>query len=79
LAGRFRGLTDAVEKQFLDKMEYDGDRPEGEVVSGLRQSSIAALCALVVALALGACSKCDVPNLLPRHAAPQSCNDAPPQ
>jgi len=64
-------------------MEYDGDRPEGEVVSGLRQSLIAALRALVVALtlplALGACSKCDVPNLLPRHAAPQSCNDVPPQ
>jgi hypothetical protein len=29
------------------------------------------------ALALGACSKCDVPNLLPHHAGPQTCHDGP--
>jgi len=31
------------------------------------------------ALALGACSKCDVPNWLPGHspAAPASCHDGP--
>ena len=30
-----------------------------------------------VGLALGACSKCDVPNLLPKPPAPQSCHEAP--
>ena len=29
------------------------------------------------ALALGACSKCDVPNLLPHQAGPQTCHDGP--
>lgn len=54
------------------------------VVPKFRQSTgcIAAMRAVIVALglgvALGACSKCDVPNLLPHQAAPQSCNDAPP-
>ena len=33
---------------------------------------------LGLALALAACSKCDVPNLLPRQAGPQSCHDGPP-
>jgi hypothetical protein len=28
-------------------------------------------------LALAGCSKCDVPNLLPRQAGPQSCHDGP--
>jgi len=32
----------------------------------------------VVGLALGACSKCDVPNLIPNKSAPQSCHDGPP-
>ena len=31
-----------------------------------------------LALALAACSKCDVPNLLPHQAGPQSCHDGPP-
>jgi hypothetical protein len=32
-----------------------------------------------LALTLGACSKCDVPNWLPGHspAAPASCHDGP--
>jgi hypothetical protein len=29
-------------------------------------------------LALGACSKCDVPNLLPHQAAPQLCHGTTP-
>ncbi|HYA05807.1 MAG TPA: hypothetical protein VEF90_07945 [Xanthobacteraceae bacterium] len=33
---------------------------------------------LGLALALAACSKCDVPNLLPHQAGPQSCHDGPP-
>ena len=42
----------------------------------------ARLLALLIAcvglgLALGACSKCDVPNLLPHQAGPQSCHDGP--
>lgn len=28
-------------------------------------------------LALAACTKCDVPNLLPHQTAPQSCHDGP--
>ncbi len=28
-------------------------------------------------LALGACSKCDVPNLLPHQSGPQYCHDGP--
>ncbi|HEX3939704.1 MAG TPA: hypothetical protein VHX43_19565 [Xanthobacteraceae bacterium] len=28
-------------------------------------------------LALAGCSKCDVPNLLPHQAGPQSCHDGP--
>jgi hypothetical protein len=32
---------------------------------------------LLSALALGACSKCDVPILLPTQAAVQSCHDGP--
>ncbi len=36
------------------------------------------LIALVgLGLTLGACSKCDVPNLLPHQAGPQSCHDGP--
>jgi hypothetical protein len=26
---------------------------------------------------LGACSKCDVPNLTPNQAAPRACHDGP--
>jgi len=28
-------------------------------------------------LALTACTKCDVPNLIPNKSAPQSCHDGP--
>jgi hypothetical protein len=38
-------------------------------------SALLAICCL--GLALGACSKCDVPNLLPHQAGPQSCHDGP--
>ncbi|MFZ3336489.1 MAG: hypothetical protein WBE99_14905 [Xanthobacteraceae bacterium] len=34
-----------------------------------------AICGL--GLALGACSKCDVPNLLPPQAGPQTCHAGP--
>jgi len=30
-----------------------------------------------LACALAACSKCDVPNLLPHQAGPQSCHSGP--
>jgi hypothetical protein len=33
--------------------------------------------ALGLGLALGACSKCDVPNLLPNPSAPHACHDGP--
>jgi hypothetical protein len=36
------------------------------------------LIALGFALALGACSKCDVPNWLPNPSAPHACHDGPP-
>jgi hypothetical protein len=36
------------------------------------------LIALGFALALGACSKCDVPNWLPNPQAPHACHDGPP-
>jgi hypothetical protein len=36
------------------------------------------LVALGFALALGACSKCDVPDWLPKPAAPHACHDGPP-
>jgi hypothetical protein len=32
---------------------------------------------LALGLALGACSKCDVPTWQPNRAAPQSCHDGP--
>jgi hypothetical protein len=32
---------------------------------------------LGLGLTLAACSKCDVPNLLPHQAGPQSCHDGP--
>jgi hypothetical protein len=35
------------------------------------------LIVLGLAVALGACSKCDVPNLLPNKPGPQSCHDGP--
>jgi hypothetical protein len=38
-------------------------------------SALIVICCL--GLALGACSKCDVPNLLPHQAAPQMCHDGP--
>ena len=31
-----------------------------------------------IGLALGACSKCDVPSLFPNPSAPRSCHDGPP-
>ncbi|MFZ3308776.1 MAG: hypothetical protein WB868_19310 [Xanthobacteraceae bacterium] len=30
-----------------------------------------------LAFALGACTKCDVPNFLPHPAGPQSCHSGP--
>jgi len=35
------------------------------------------LIALGFSLALGACSKCDVPNWLPNPSAPHACHDGP--
>lgn len=32
---------------------------------------------LALGLSLGACTKCDVPNLIPNKSAPQSCHDDP--
>ncbi len=37
----------------------------------------AALLAGFLALALGACSKCDVPNLLPAQPGPHACHAGP--
>jgi len=43
-----------------------------------RARPVVMLIALVgLGLTLGACSKCDVPNLLPHQAGPQSCHDGP--
>jgi len=43
-----------------------------------RALPLVVLIALVgLGLTLGACSKCDVPNLLPHQAGPQSCHDGP--
>ncbi len=40
--------------------------------------SLAVLLAIVAfGLALGACTSCDVPNLLPHQSGPQSCHDGP--
>jgi hypothetical protein len=36
------------------------------------------LIALGFGLALGACSKCDVPNWFPNPSAPHACHDGPP-
>jgi hypothetical protein len=41
------------------------------------QSMTRLLIVLGLAVALGACSKCDVPNLLPNKPGPQSCHDGP--
>jgi hypothetical protein len=38
--------------------------------------TLVAICCL--GLALGACSKCDVPNWLPNPSAPHACHDGPP-
>jgi hypothetical protein len=35
------------------------------------------LIALGLGLALGACSKCDVPNWFPNPSAPHACHDGP--
>jgi hypothetical protein len=42
-----------------------------------RQRGMRLLFALGLGLALGACSKCDVPNWLPNPAAPHTCHDGP--
>jgi hypothetical protein len=57
----------------------DSDSPQKMRVAMKRAvralSALLAICGL--GLALGACSKCDVPNLLPNQAGPQSCHDGP--
>jgi hypothetical protein len=59
---------------------------EGDYVSriassdrALRGLRIAAVLGAVLScsLVLGACSKCDVPNLTPNQAAPRACHDGP--
>jgi hypothetical protein len=42
-----------------------------------RRARLLLLLGALFALALGACSKCDVPNLLPHQAGPQMCHDGP--
>jgi hypothetical protein len=42
-----------------------------------RLAALRLLIVLGCGLALGACSKCDVPNLLPNPAAPHACHDGP--
>jgi hypothetical protein len=43
-----------------------------------RRTQPLALLVALLAIALSACSKCDVPNLLPHQAGPQTCHDGPP-
>ncbi|HEX4041207.1 MAG TPA: hypothetical protein VHY10_05860 [Xanthobacteraceae bacterium] len=42
-----------------------------------RQRVASVIAAAALAFALAACSKCDVPNLLPHQAGPQSCHSGP--
>jgi hypothetical protein len=46
-------------------------------IAAQRRARPLALLVALLGLALGACSKCDVPNLLPHQAGPQSCHDGP--
>lgn len=55
---------------------FNGEVARPAIGIGLRR--VALLIAVsALGLALAACSKCDVPNLLPHQAGPQSCHDGP--
>ena len=52
-----------------------GVAPRAERGASRRIALLLALAGL--GLALANCTKCDVPNLLPHQAGPQSCHDGP--
>jgi hypothetical protein len=62
----------------LDKMKkpVSGAMP-GNGLNIAPGSVVRLLAALTVALALGACTKCDFPTWQPNRAAPQSCHGTP--
>jgi hypothetical protein len=59
-------------------MPKNGSQRDAELSHAPR---IAAVVLVIVGLgiALGACSKCDVPTWQPNRAVPQSCHDGPSQ
>jgi hypothetical protein len=42
-----------------------------------RRARLLLLLGALLGVTLGGCSKCDVPNLLPHQAGPQTCHDGP--
>jgi hypothetical protein len=64
---------------FREKIGHNAGSPAAPVIATRRAvRSLAALTVIAgLGLALGACSKCDVPVWQPRPSGPQSCHDGP--